>query len=89
MSKKGIYAIIGFTLFIVGFLALFLMIVGVQLSYLTWIDAPGHLFGFIVRIGMILSGAVIIFLSQTNWRNENDDVPDYLIRDYSEDKDLK
>jgi len=84
MSKKGIYAIIGFTLFIVGFLALFLMLVGVQLSYLTWIDAPGRLVGFIIRIGMILSGAVIIFLTQTNWRIDNDDVPDYLVRDYGE-----
>lgn len=84
MSKKGLYAIIGFSLFIVGFLALFLMLVGVQLSYLTWIDAPGRLVGFLIRLGMILSGAIIIYLSQTNWREEAD-APDYLIRNYDQE----
>lgn len=79
MSKKGILAIIGFSLFITGFLALFLMLVGVQLSFLTWIDAPGKLFGFLIRIGMILSGAVIIFLSQTDWKKEEPE-HDYLSR---------
>jgi hypothetical protein len=79
MSKKGFYALIGFSLFIVGFLALFLMLVGVQLSFLTWIDAPGRLIGFLIRIGMILSGAIIIFLSQTDWRKEEPE-HDYLNR---------
>ncbi|MFT5166771.1 MAG: hypothetical protein ACI8P3_002003 [Saprospiraceae bacterium] len=79
MSKKGIYAFIGFSLFIIGFLALFLMLVGVQLSFLTWIDAPGRLIGFLIRVGMILSGAIIIFLSQTDWRKEEPE-HDYLER---------
>ncbi len=80
MSKKGIYAIIGFSLFIIGFLALFLMLVGVQLSYLTWIDAPGRLVGFIIRIGMILTGGIIIFISQTDWNKEEPE-HDYLLRE--------
>ena len=83
MSKKGIYALLGFSLFIVGFLALFLMLVGVQLSFLTWIDAPGRLIGFLIRIGMILSGAIIIFLSQTDWRKEEPE-HDYLNRKVEE-----
>ena len=76
---KGIYAILGFSLFIIGFLALFLMIVGVQLSYLTWIDANGRLLGFIIRLMMIVTGAIIIYLTQTNWRNV-DEEDDYLLR---------
>ena len=83
MSKKGIYALLGFSLFIVGFLALFLILVGVQLSFLTWIDAPGRLIGFLIRIGMILSGAIIIFLSQTDWRKEEPE-HDYLNRKVEE-----
>lgn len=82
--SRGKYAILGFTLFLFGFLSLFLMLVGVQLSFLTWIDAAGRLLGFIIRIGMILSGVIIIYLTQTNWRNVDDDNPDYLIRNYDE-----
>ena len=76
---KGVYAIIGFSLFIIGFLALFLMMVGVQLSFLTWIDANGRLLGFIIRLLMIIAGAIIIYLTQTNWRNV-DGEDDYLLR---------
>ena len=78
--SKGIYALIGFTLFIVGFLALFLMLVGVQLSFLTWIDAAGRLLGFLIRMAMILGGVLIIYFTQTNWRKE-EEAPDYLMRD--------
>ncbi len=84
--SKGIYAFIGFSLFIVGFLALFLMLVGVQLSFLTWIDAGGRLVGFLIRIGMILGGVIMVYLTQTNWRKEQE-APDYLIRNYDTDQD--
>ncbi len=84
MSKKAIYAIFGFSLFIIGFLALFLMLVGVQLSYLTWIDANGRLIGFIIRIVMVLAGAIIIFLTQTDWNKEEPE-HDFLIRNYDEE----
>ena len=72
MTAKSIYAIIGFLLIIVGMLALVLMMVGVQLSFLTWIDAPGRLAGFVIRLLMIITGFVIVTLSQTDWRNVDD-----------------
>ncbi|MEL6866648.1 MAG: hypothetical protein AAFP19_19640 [Bacteroidota bacterium] len=70
--NKAIWSLIGFSLFIIGFLALVLMIVGVQLSYLTWIDSGGRLMGFVIRLLMILSGVVIVVLTRTNWREENE-----------------
>jgi hypothetical protein len=79
--SKGIYAFIGFVLFIVGFLALFLMLVGVQLSFLTWIDAGGRFIGFLIRMAMILGGVIMVYLTQTDWRKD-DDAPDYLVRNY-------
>ena len=72
MTTKSVYAIIGFVLIILGFLSLVLMMVGVQLSFLTWIDAPGRLFGFVMRLLLIIGGFIIITLSQTNWRNVED-----------------
>ena len=72
MTTKSIYAILGFLLIIIGVLALVLMFVGVQLSFLTWIDAPGKLGGFVIRLLMIIAGFVIIVLTQTDWRNVED-----------------
>jgi uncharacterized Tic20 family protein len=73
MGAKSVYAILGFVLIIIGMLSLILMVVGVQLSFLTWIDALGRLGGFLIRLLMIIGGFVIITLSQTDWRNVEDD----------------
>ncbi len=72
--KKTLWVSAGFLLFIIGFTALVLSLVGIKLSYLTWIDAPGALFGFLVRIVMIISGVVIVYLSVTDWRNQGGEV---------------
>lgn len=69
--KKGIYTLIGFLLFILGSSALILSLVGVQLSFLTWIDAFGGTLGFIIRILMMIGGIVIAVLSKTDWEKEN------------------
>ncbi len=68
--SRAIYTFIGFLLFLFGFMALALSLVGVQLSFLTWIDAPGRLFGFVIRLLMILAGIVIVVLTRTDWREE-------------------
>lgn len=73
MTSKSIFAILGFVLIIVGMLSLVLMFVGVQLSFLTWIDAIGRLGGFLIRLLMVISGFVIIALTQTNWRKVEDE----------------
>ena len=70
LMSKAIYTTIGFLLFVIGILALVLSLVGVQLSFLTWIDKPGRLFGFIVRLLMVFGGVVIVFLTRTDWREE-------------------
>lgn len=68
--SKTLATILGFLLFIIGGMALVLSLVGVQLSFLTWIDAPGRLFGFVIRLLMILGGIVLVVLTRTNWRED-------------------
>ncbi|MEM6319720.1 MAG: hypothetical protein AAF960_18760 [Bacteroidota bacterium] len=70
--SKSVKTLIGFVLFIVGGLALVLSLIGVQLSYLTWIDSGGLLLGFVLRLLMILSGIVIVVLTRTNWREDEE-----------------
>jgi len=65
-QNKGIFALIGFVLAGLGFLSIILSMIGLKFYFLTWIDAPGSLFGFVVKIVMILAGFVIIYLSLSN-----------------------
>jgi hypothetical protein len=71
MKNRGIIVLIGFLLAGTGFLALVLSLVGVQLAFLTWIDAFGGLIGFLIRVLMIMFGAIIIYVSRTNLEGEN------------------
>ncbi len=70
IKNKGIITLLGFILAGLGFLALILSMVGVQLAFLTWIDSPGKLFGFLIRLLMILVGIIIIYLVQTDFSGE-------------------
>ena len=70
--SKTTTTIIGFLLFIIGGLALVLSLIGVQLSFLTWIDKPSPLLGFVIRLLMILAGIVIVVLSRTDWQNDEE-----------------
>lgn len=72
--KKALWLTTGFLLFIVGFSALVLSIVGVQFAFLTWIDAPGGLIGMIAKILMIVSGIVIVYLTSTDWRRDDEGI---------------
>lgn len=56
--------LVGFLIAGIGFIALILSLIGLQLSYLTWIDKPGRLFGFIIRITMIVGGLITVYLAQ-------------------------
>lgn len=67
---KGIITLIGFVIFLVGMSALVLSLVGVKLAFLTFIDKPSPMFGFLARLAMVLGGIVVIVLAQTDWQGE-------------------
>jgi len=69
-KNKGWWTLLGFLLLAVGFLALVLSLVGIQFAFLAWMDAIGPLFGFVMRILMILGGVVIIYMAQSDFRGE-------------------
>ncbi|MBK7410769.1 MAG: hypothetical protein IPL49_15735 [Saprospirales bacterium] len=68
--QKSILTLIGFLLFVFGFLSIVLSMIGVQLAWLAWLDIPGPLFGFLSRLGMILAGIIMVLLVQTDWKRE-------------------
>lgn len=69
--KAGIWSLIGFTLFIIGFVSIILSFIGAKLSFLAWMDAASPLYGLILKLIMIVGGAVIIVLARTDWEEEN------------------
>lgn len=69
-KNNNLLTIVGFLMAGTGFLALVLSLVGVKLVFLTWIDKPGPLFGFLIRLIMIILGMVIIYMTQANFEKE-------------------
>ncbi len=67
---KGLFTLIGFIMFLIGMSALVLSIVGVKLSFLTFIDEPSPMFGFLIRLALIFGGIIVIVLTQTDWQKE-------------------
>ena len=66
-SNKTVYTTIGFLMFIIGFLALFLSLVGLNLSYLSWINKIiGDGGAFLVNICLILGGAILVYMMKAN-----------------------
>ena len=70
-TNKGIFSLIGFLLTGIGFLAIILSIVGVQLSFLTWLDTFGALWSFLAKLLMIVVGLLTIYLTLSDFTGEN------------------
>lgn len=70
IKRKGLWTLIGFLLFIYGFLALVLSMIGAQLSFLTWIDLPSPLFGLVIRLLMIMAGIAIVYIARTDFSGD-------------------
>lgn len=72
IKNRALVTLVGFLLAGTGFLALILSLVGLQLSFLTWIDGPSALFGFVIRLVMIMVGIILIYTGQTDLEQESD-----------------
>jgi hypothetical protein len=68
---KGTLTAIGFVLFVLGFAALSLMVVGVNFSFLTWVDAAGKLPGLVLRVAMVIGGIMLVVIDRTDWKGRS------------------
>lgn len=68
MKQKDLYTLIGFILFITGITSIIFNIVGVEWVLLKWLSHFNMLFGFLLKICMVVGGLVIIYLNKVNWR---------------------
>lgn len=78
-NKKALYSIIGFLLFLFGFLSILLGMVGIKIVFLLWIDALGRLGAFLFKLTMIIAGITMIILT----RGDEARFDDYLTEEES------
>ena len=60
MQKRTLYTALGFVLFILGSLTLLINMVGLNFGFLAFLDNLGQLGSFLVKIGFILGGILIV-----------------------------
>ena len=70
MSYKTMITTVGFLLAGLGFLSLILSMIGIQLSFLVWIDGAGKALGFVVKVLMIVFGVIMIYLTRSDFSGE-------------------
>ncbi len=66
--KKSLLTVIGFLLFVLGIVSIILSVVGMQFKLLLWQDQLGSLWAFIIRILMIFIGIILVYLTNTQWK---------------------
>ncbi|NRA52178.1 MAG: hypothetical protein HRU12_23870 [Phaeodactylibacter sp.] len=69
-KNKAIYSLVGFIIAGLGFSSIILSLVGAKLSFLVWIDSIGALPGFVIKLIMIITGIVVIYLARTDFSGE-------------------
>ncbi len=62
--NKGLISVIGFLLFLLGGLSLVLSLIGVNLTYLRWLENLGLLWSFLIKILMIVTGIAMVYVSR-------------------------
>ena len=71
--QKSILSLIGFLLFLIGFLAVCLNLIGGQFTFLKWMkDSLGAQTSMIIQFIMIVFGLILVVLAQTNFGREKD-----------------
>ncbi len=71
MNKTWL-TVLGFLLAVFGFLAVVLSIVGLQFSFLAWLDFAGRSLGFLLKVIMMLTGFVMAYLGSTRFNVDED-----------------
>jgi len=65
-------AIAGFLLFMIGMLSLILSLIGIQFTFLGFLETWGGLVGFLLKLLIIIAGFILIYLSKTQYPRKGD-----------------
>jgi Ni,Fe-hydrogenase I cytochrome b subunit len=66
LRNRSLLLIFGFLLFVIGMISLILTLVNVRLTIMNPIDDLGYLFAIPIKLIMVISGLIIVYIQQTN-----------------------
>ncbi|RME93251.1 MAG: hypothetical protein D6772_16085 [Bacteroidetes bacterium] len=70
-QNKIILTVLGFILAGIGFLAIFLNVVGVDFAFLYWLRRFGGLGALAAKVAIIMIGFIMIYFGQTDFERED------------------
>jgi hypothetical protein len=71
-NNKGLFSLIGFTLFLLGFTSLILSMVGIKLYPLLWLDYFSPVVRLLIRLTMGIGGIVLVFFARSDEYSHDD-----------------
>ena len=74
--NKSWFTLIGFILLFIGILSIIISIIGANFTFLSWIESFGRLPSFLIKIFFIVAGMLMIIVSLSNLKEENDSYVD-------------
>lgn len=69
-KRRGLWSIIGFLMLGFGLMSLIFSMVGMQFTFMQWMDAGGRMGGFLLRLITIIAGVIILYMANTNFEEE-------------------
>lgn len=70
--QRTLFLVVGFLFAGVGLLSILLTLVGVQFSFLAWMNNLGPLLSFVLKIVLTITGFVLLVLSQTDFSGQDE-----------------
>lgn len=68
--NRGLFSIIGFALIAIGLLSIILKMIGLTFAFLSWMESFGTGSAFLMKIGMVVVGMIILYLAQSDFEAE-------------------
>lgn len=62
---RPIITVVGYLFLLFGFLSLILSMIGLRLSFLKFLEFGGPLVALIIKVGMIVIGLILMYVSKT------------------------
>lgn len=69
-KNKTLLTALGFVFIIIGFLAIFLNVVGVDFAFLYWLRQFGGMSAFFTKIIIVLIGFILVYFGQVDLDQE-------------------
>jgi hypothetical protein len=73
IMNKNLLTGVGFFLFMLGAVSILISMVGLQISFLKWIDDIDRGLGLLVKLLLLVGGALLAFFSKIDLSKEDDE----------------